>query len=95
MIKPCFDKVLIEPVSREEKTASGIYIPDMAASKSQTIQGKILAIGTGRYERGVHIPVDFKEGEEVLYLRFHSGIKVDVDGKECDLVREADIIARI
>ena len=87
-IKPLADRVLVEPAEAEEKTASGIIIPDTAKEKPQ--KGKIVAIGTGKKDE----PLTVKVGDAVLYGKY-SGTEITVDGKEYLMMRESDILAII
>ena len=82
--KPLADRVLVEPAVAEEKTASGIIIPDTAKEKPQ--QGKIVAIGTGKTDE----PLTVKAGDTVLYGKY-SGTEVTIDGSEYLIMKESDI----
>ena len=82
--KPLADRVLVEPAAAEEKTASGIIIPDTAKEKPQ--QGKIVAIGTGKKDE----PINVKVGDQVLYGKY-SGTEVTIEGNEYLIMKEADI----
>jgi chaperonin GroES len=85
-IKPLADRVLVEPVAAEEKTASGIIIPDTAKEKPQ--RGSIIAVGTGKKDE----PLTVKVGDTVLYGKY-SGTEITVEGKEYLMMRESDIFA--
>ena len=82
--KPLADRVLVEPAAAEEKTASGLYIPDTAKEKPQ--RGTIVAIGTGKPDE----PISVKEGDTVLYGKY-SGTEVTIDGTEYLIMKESDI----
>jgi chaperonin GroES len=82
--KPLKDRVLIEPAQAEEKTASGIIIPDTAKEKPQ--KGKVVAVGTGKKDE----PMTVKVGDTVLYGKY-SGTEVNIDGKVYLIMREDDI----
>ncbi len=82
--KPLADRVLVEPAAAEEKTASGIIIPDTAKEKPQ--QGKIVAIGTGKKDE----PINVKVGDQVLYGKY-SGTEVTIEGNDYLIMKEADI----
>ena len=82
--KPLADRVLVEPAAAEEKTASGIIIPDTAKEKPQ--QGKIVAIGTGKKDE----PINVKVGDQVLYGKY-SGTEVTIEGAEYLIMKESDI----
>lgn len=83
-IKPLSDRVVIEPVPVEEKTASGIIIPD--ASKEKPLKGKVVAAGPGKIDE----PMTVKAGDTVLYGQY-SGTEVKLDGTAYLIMREADI----
>lgn len=87
-IKPLGDRVIIEPAAAEEKTASGIIIPDTAKEKPQ--QGKVIAVGNGLPDE----PLTVKEGDTVLYGKF-SGTEVSIDNKIFLMMRESDIFGII
>lgn len=85
-IKPLADRVLVEPAAAEEKTASGIIIPDTAKEKPQ--KGSIVAVGVGKTDE----PITVKVGDNVLYGKY-SGTEVSIEGKEYLIMRESDIFA--
>ena len=87
-IKPLADRVLVESAPAEEKTASGIIIPDTA--KEKPMKGKVMAVGTGKKDE----PMSVKVGDEVLYGKY-AGTEITVDGTEYLIMREADIFAII
>ncbi len=82
--KPLADRVLVEPAAAEEKTASGIIIPDSAKEKPQ--RGTIVAIGSGKKDE----PITVKEGDTVLYGKY-SGTEITIDGTEYLIMKESDI----
>lgn len=84
MLKPLADRVLIEPAPAEEKTASGIIIPDTA--KEKPLQGKVVAAGPGKKDE----PMTVKEGDNVLYGQY-SGTEIKLDGKSYLIMRESDV----
>lgn len=90
MIKPLGDRVVLRAVDREEKTASGIVLPDTAKEKPQ--EAEVVAVGSGRYEDGKLVAVDVKVGDRVIFSKY-SGTEVKYDGVEYLVVREADILA--
>ncbi len=90
-LEPLGDRVIVEPGESEEQTASGIVIPDTAKEKPQ--EGKILAVGPGRYEEGKLIPLDVKAGDTVIYSKY-GGTEVKVGGKEYLILSERDILAK-
>jgi chaperonin GroES len=85
-IKPLADRVLIEPAAAEEKTASGIIIPDTAKEKPQ--RGSVIAVGNGKPDE----PITVKVGDSVLYGKY-AGTEITVEGKEYLIMRESDIFA--
>jgi len=89
-IRPLHDRVIVERLEDERKTASGIVIPDTAAEKPD--QGKILAVGPGkRDDSGKVIAMDVKVGDRVLFGKY-AGQTVKVEGKEVLVMREEDIM---
>lgn len=92
-LKPLADRILVKPAPAEEKTASGIIIPDTA--KEKPMQGEIIAVGKGRTtDDGKLIPLELKVGDKVLYGKY-SGTEVTIDGEEYLIMREADVYAII
>jgi chaperonin GroES len=87
-IKPLADRVLVEPSQAEEKTSSGIIIPDTAKEKPQ--QGSVVAVGSGKKDE----PLTVKVGDTILYGKY-AGTEITVDGKEYLIMRESDIFAII
>lgn len=85
-IKPLADRVLVESAAAEEKTASGIIIPDTAKEKPQ--RGKVVAVGTGKKDE----PLTVKAGDSVLYGKY-AGTEITIEGKEYLIMRESDIFA--
>ena len=92
MIKPLGDSVVIDPVDTEEKTESGIVLPDTAKEKPQ--EGKVIAVGSGTLKDGERIPLEVKVGDRVLFSKY-AGTDVKYDGKELLIMRENDILAII
>ena len=90
-LEPLGDRVIVSPSEGEEKTASGIVIPDTAKEKPQ--EGKVLAVGPGRYEEGKLIPLDVKVGDTVIYSKY-GGTEVKIGGKEVLILSERDILAK-
>ena len=88
--RPLHDRVLIQSLESEEKTAGGIIIPDTAKEKPQ--EGKVIAVGPGaKSEDGKTISMDVKVGDRVLFGKW-SGTEVKVDGKEYSIMKESDIM---
>ena len=92
-IQPLGDRVLVEPLEAEEKTAGGILIPDSAKEKQQ--RGKIVAVGKGRVaEDGKVTPLEVKVNDQVLFGRY-AGTEVKVAGNEFLIIKEDDILGII
>jgi chaperonin GroES len=85
-IKPLADRVLVEPLEAETKTASGIIIPDTAKEKPQ--KGNVVAIGAGTKDN----PITVKVGQTVLYGKY-SGTELKLEGNDYLIMRESDILA--
>ncbi|MDD5127967.1 MAG: co-chaperone GroES [Dehalococcoidales bacterium] len=91
-LQPLGDRVVVKPIEREEKTKSGIYLPDTAKEKPQ--EGEIVAVGPGRMtEDGKRIPLDVKAGDRVIYAKY-GGTEIKVDNEELVILRESDILAK-
>ena len=92
-IRPLEDRVVVEPLEAEEKSAGGIYIPEAAKQKPQ--RGTVLAVGPGRRtESGELIPVSISAGDVVVYGRY-AGNDVEVNGRDLKVMRESDLLAKI
>ena len=90
-VRPLHDRILVQRIDEEEKTAGGIIIPDSAKEKPQV--GKVLAVGNGKIsEDGKVTPLDVKKGDKVLFSKY-SGSEVPVDGDEALIIREDDVLA--
>ncbi|MCL6549074.1 MAG: co-chaperone GroES [Alicyclobacillus sp.] len=89
-LKPLADRVVVRALKREEKTASGIVLPDTAKEKPQ--EGEVIAVGPGRYEDGKRIEMEVKVGDRVIYSKY-AGTEVKVDNEELLILRESDILA--
>ncbi len=91
MLKPLGDNVLVKPLSQEEKTEGGIYLPDTAKEKSQ--EGEIVAVGPGRMiENGSRVALEVKAGDKVIYAKY-GGTEFKVGDEEYLIMRESDILA--
>lgn len=89
-IKPLADRVVVEPAAAEEKTASGIIIPDTAKEKPS--EGKVVAVGGGKLkEDGTVQPLDVKKGDRILFSKY-AGTEINVDGEEHIIIREDDVL---
>lgn len=90
-LRPLADRVIVKRMENETKTASGIYIPDNAAEKSD--QGEVLAVGPGRIsEEGKLVPLTVKVGDRVLFGRY-GGQPVQIDNEELLVMKEVDLFA--
>ncbi len=88
--KPLYDKVLVKRVEAEQKTKSGLYIPDTA--KEKPLEGVIIALGTGKVtEEGKVLPLTVKINDKVLFGKF-AGNEIKIDGEEYLLMREDEIL---
>ncbi len=91
--KPLHDRVLVERVEQENKSAGGIIIPDTAQEKP--MEGKVIAAGSGaRSEDGKITPLDVKAGDKILFGKW-SGTEVTIDGTEMIIMKESDILGII
>ena len=88
-IQPLADRVVVKPEPAEEKTSSGLYIPDTAKEKPQ--RGTIIAVGSGRIENGNKIDMTVKEGDTVLYGKY-AGTEITLDNDDVLIMRESDIL---
>ena len=91
MIKPLGDRVVIQVLEKEEKTKSGIFLPDTAKEKPQ--EGKIVAVGTGKVlDNGQRVALDVKEGDRIIFSKY-AGTEIKIDGQEYLILSERDILA--
>jgi len=92
-LRPLDDRVVVQPLEAEERTAGGIVLPDSAKEKPQ--RGKIIAIGVGKLlDSGKRGELSVSVGDEVIYGRY-GGSEVEVDGKDLKILRESDILAKV
>jgi chaperonin GroES len=92
-IRPLHDRIIVERIEGDEKTASGLYIPDSAKEKPQ--QGRVVAIGKGRVrEDGTIQPLDLKKGDRILFGKY-SGSDIKLDSTEYLIMREEDVLGVI
>jgi chaperonin GroES len=89
-LKPLEDRIVVQPSEEEETTVSGIVIPDTAKEKPQ--EGKVIAVGPGRFEEGQRVPMDVKAGDTVIYSKY-GGTEVKVEGKEYLILSARDVLA--
>jgi len=93
-IKPLSDHILIEPIREEEKTKSGIFLPE-TASKERSEEGRVVAVGPGRTtDDGKIIPMSVKVGDRVLFTKYGPN-EIKIDNKDFLIAREEDILAII
>jgi chaperonin GroES len=92
-IRPLDDRVVVEPLEAEEKTAGGIVLPDTAKEKPQ--RGRVISVGPGKVlDDGSRAAVAVVKGDEVIFGKY-SGSEVKVEGTEYKILRESDILAKI
>ncbi len=92
-IKPLHDRILVQRLEEEEKTESGIIIPDTA--KEKPVMGKVIAVGDGRIlDNGQKQPLVVKEGDKILFGKY-AGTEVKIKGEEYLIMREDDVLAII
>jgi chaperonin GroES len=90
-LKPLGDRVVVEHIEQNEKSAGGIFLPDTAKEKPQ--EGRVAAVGTGRVnDDGKTLPMSVKAGDHIIYSKY-SGSEVKVDGKEYLIISEKDVLA--
>lgn len=93
MLKPLGDRIIIELVESEEKTASGIVLPDSAKEKPQ--EGKVVAVGTGRVlDNGERVALEVSVDDRIIFSKY-AGTEVKYQGTEYLILRESDILAVI
>jgi chaperonin GroES len=91
-LQPLGDRLVVKPMESEEKTKSGIYLPDTAKEKPQ--EGKVIAVGPGKVnDDGKRIPVDLEVGDIVIYAKY-GGSEIKMEGEDYIILREADILAK-
>ncbi len=92
-VKPLHDRILVQRIEEEERTKSGIIIPDTA--KEKPIMGKVIAVGDGRIlENGQKVALSVKEGDKILFGKY-AGTEVKIEGGEYLIMREDDVLAII
>lgn len=88
--RPLHDRVAVEPLEQEEKSAGGVIIPDTA--KEKPMQGKVVAVGDGaKGDDGKKVPLDVKEGDTVLYGKW-AGTEISIEGQTVLVMRESDVM---
>src|ERR1700691_4788372 len=93
-LQPLDDRIVVRPSEAEEKTASGLVIPDTAKEKPQ--QGEVLAVGPGRRAEntGELIPLDIKVGDKVVYSKY-GGTEITIEGEELLILSGRDVLAKV
>jgi chaperonin GroES len=92
-IRPLDDRVVVEPVEAEERTAGGIVLPDSAKEKPQ--RGKVVAVGPGRLlDSGQRGELSVAVGDEVIYGKY-GGTDIEINGDDVKILRESDILAKV
>ena len=91
-VAPLSDRVMVKALEETEQMRGGLFIPDTAKEKPQ--QGEIIAVGPGRYEKDVRVPMELKVGDKVLYGKY-SGTEVTIDNNQYLILRESDVLAVI
>ena len=89
-IRPLSDRIVVQAKEAESKTAGGIVIPD-TADKDKPMQGKVIAIGTGKYIDGKLQPLQVKVGDDILFGKY-AGTNIKLDGTEYLVMREEDVM---
>jgi chaperonin GroES len=89
-INPLGDRVVVRPLEEAEEMRGGLYIPDTA--KEKPLQGEIIAVGPGRFEKGARVPMEVKVGQKVLYSKY-AGTEVRVGDAELLIIKESDVLA--
>jgi len=91
-ITPLEDRVVVVPDDEAETMRGGLYIPDTA--KEKPTQGRLIAVGAGRFEKGTRVPMDVKVGDKVLYGKY-SGTEITLEGEEVMIIKASDILAKL
>lgn len=90
-LRPLADRLIVEPIEREETFAGGLVLPETAKEKPQ--QGKVLSVGPGsRNDDGDRVKMDVSEGDIVLYAKY-AGTEIKVDGNKILVLKESDVLA--
>ncbi|MGA2384637.1 MAG: co-chaperone GroES [Gemmatimonadales bacterium] len=91
-VHPLADRVAIRPLEETEQMRGGLYIPDTA--KEKPVQGEIIAVGPGRYEKGERVAMELKVGDKVLYGKY-SGTEVTIEDETFLVIKESDVLAKL
>ena len=91
-VAPLSDRVMIRALEETEQMRGGLFIPDTAKEKPQ--QGEIIAVGPGRYEKNVRVPMELKVGDQVIYGKY-SGTTYTYEGDEYVIIKASDVLAKL
>ncbi len=96
MLEPLLDRIIVEPVKKEDRTESGIILPDTVSEQAQTAQGIVISVGQGsrNMNTGEYMPIPINEGDTIIYTKF-SAQEVQHEDEDFFFVAERDIIAVI
>ena len=89
-VTPLADRVVVRALEETEQMRGGLFIPDTA--KEKPMQGEVIAVGPGRFEKDKRVPMELKVGDRVLYGKY-SGTEVTIEGDQLLILREADVLA--
>lgn len=89
-VAPLADRVVVRALEETEQMRGGLFIPDTA--KEKPMQGEVIAVGPGRFEKDKRVPMELKVGDKVLYGKY-SGTEVTIDSEQLLILREADVLA--
>lgn len=89
-VTPLADRVVVRALEETEQMRGGLFIPDTA--KEKPMQGEVIAVGPGRYEKDKRVPMELKVGDRILYGKY-SGTEVTIDNDPLLILREADVLA--
>ena len=89
-VAPLADRVVVRALEETEQMRGGLFIPDTA--KEKPMQGEVLAVGPGRFEKDKRVPMELKVGDKVLYGKY-SGTEVTIDNEQLLILRESDVLA--
>ncbi len=91
MLKPLGDRIIVKPISEEEKSPGGIVLPETAKEKPQ--EGEVIAVGPGKLlDNGQVVPLEVKVGDRVIYSKY-GGTEIKIDGEEYVILRSDDLLA--
>ena len=89
-VAPLADRVVVRALEETEQMRGGLFIPDTA--KEKPMQGEVIAVGPGRFEKDKRVPMEVKTGDKVLYGKY-SGTEVTLEGEQVLILRETDVLA--